>query len=546
MPAAAAPFYYLDNFRAALDWLSCRYQDLLAPDEARFVAVFQRLPLPSAALLVRMATRRGDLFRTDRLAYAEIGCPRAAATALIDAGLLDPAPTLSWTEWQRLLTKAELAAAFCVPPNLRRACKPQVVQYLQATRDPTRALAAWSAQGAELIYRLSAQGLCERLRILFFGNFRQDWSELVLTDLGVYRYERVRIEAGARAFGRREEIDQFLALYRCREQLRAGAPAAQVLAEMPPPLSGCEWIEARRVRLLMRTAQQFEREGQLRAALGAYDACDDPHSKIRAIRVLEKLGCWPEAWDQLQRLESGCTSEPARQLSERIRRRLSRRLGYAIGPAPSAAAWPTLRIEMARPAQPGALESMVAERLACAEAPAFYVENSLLNSLLGLWGWEAIFAPVPGAFFHPFQAAPADLLAADFGSRRAEQLAVCRASLDSGSYRAAILRVFREKAGLASPFVAWGTLTAELLDLALECIPAAHLRLYFEHILADIRANGAGLPDLIQFFPRQRRYRLIEVKGPGDRLQNNQLRWLSRCAAAGIEVAVCKVAWAGA
>jgi len=173
----------------------------------------------------------------------------------------------------------------------------------------------------------------------------------------------------------------------------------------------------------------------------------------------------------------------------------------------------------------------------------FYVENALLNSLLGLWCWEAVFAPLSGAFLHPFQAAPADLLAHQFCARRESQLAACRASLESGDYRERILRTFRDKAGLASPFVAWDLLTPELLALALECIAPEHLRCCFERILADIGANRAGLPDLIQFFPRERRYRLIEVKGPGDRLQDNQTRWLDFCAANGIDAAVCKVTW---
>jgi hypothetical protein len=36
---------------------------------------------------------------------------------------------------------------------------------------------------------------------------------------------------------------------------------------------------------------------------------------------------------------------------------------------------------------------------------------------------------------------------------------------------------------------------------------------------------------------------LIEVKGPGDRLQDNQIRWLSFCVAREIPVCVCKVSW---
>src|SRR2546430_1838314 len=50
----------------------------------------------------------------------------------------------------------------------------------------------------------------------------------------------------------------------------------------------------------------------------------------------------------------------------------------------------------------------------------------------------------------------------------------------------------------------------------------SHLEACFMRILSDIRANRCGLPDLVQFWPGERRYRLIEVKGPGDRLQDNQ------------------------
>jgi len=543
MPESAHRFYYHENFGKVLAWLRQRYEDLLAPEERHFIDLFFSLPLGPAALLVRMITRRGGLFRSGRLVYEEIGCPRAPAAALVEAGLLDPHPSLGWSEWQRLLTKAELASLFEVPCCLRRLPKPQLLQYVQATRDATHALSLWSARSQEGIYRLIVAPLCERLRILFFGNFRQDWSELVLTDLGIYRYESVAIDARARAFQTREQVEQFYSLYACRELLHAGAPVARVLEQIPPALPECEWIEARRVRLVLQTAQRLEQAGQWSEALAAYQRCSHPRAQIRAVRILEKQGQWQDAWERLALIEPSGAGEPVQQLSDRIRRRLTRRrVGCGAKSRRSSHAWPTFRIEIARGSE-SAVEPLAAQHLASREAPVFYVENALLNSLLGLWCWEAIFAPVPGAFFHPFQAAPADLLAPEFCLRRAAELAACRASLDHGEYRERILRTFQDKAGLASPFVAWDRLTPQLLSLALECIAAEDLRRCFERILADIPANRAGLPDLIQFFPQERRYRLIEVKGPGDHLQDNQIRWLGFCASAGIEAAVCKVDW---
>src|ERR1700749_3968145 len=106
------PFYYLENFTTALGWLQQRDGDLLSETEVGFIERFQRLPLQSSALLVRMLGRRGDLFRTEKLRYEEIGCARAAATALMEAGWVDGAPVLTVAELGRVLRKVELQRMF--------------------------------------------------------------------------------------------------------------------------------------------------------------------------------------------------------------------------------------------------------------------------------------------------------------------------------------------------------------------------------------------------------------------------------------------------
>ncbi|MNT23037.1 VRR-NUC domain protein [compost metagenome] len=154
-----------------------------------------------------------------------------------------------------------------------------------------------------------------------------------------------------------------------------------------------------------------------------------------------------------------------------------------------------------------------------------------------------MFAPLPGAFFHPFQRGPADLDAPDFHARRQAHFEVCLAQLDTPAYRDVILRRYADKAGVQSPFVFWGALSETLLAQALDCLPAAHLKLFFARLLRDVKANRTGLPDLVRFWPAERRYELIEVKGPGDKLQDNQIRWLQYCVAHGMPVRVCHVSW---
>jgi len=172
-----------------------------------------------------------------------------------------------------------------------------------------------------------------------------------------------------------------------------------------------------------------------------------------------------------------------------------------------------------------------------------YVENGLINSLFGLLCWDAIFAPIPGAFFHDFQYGPADLESPYFYERRRDRFAECFAELESGRYKDIIRKRLSVKAGIQAPFVAWGLLSRSLLECALRCFPASHLRLWLEWIVRDVVENRAGFPDLVQFWPDEQRYRMVEIKGPGDRLQDNQRRFLEFCRQHEMPVFVCRVRW---
>src|SRR5579859_1032204 len=112
MSSHPRPFYYLENFVTALKWLQTRYADLLSESERAFMETLPSLPRESAGLLVRMIGRQGDLFRTSKLNYPEIGCPIQAAGALIELGWVDEQPELTLQELARLLRKSELQRAF--------------------------------------------------------------------------------------------------------------------------------------------------------------------------------------------------------------------------------------------------------------------------------------------------------------------------------------------------------------------------------------------------------------------------------------------------
>ncbi|ANN66037.1 VRR-NUC domain-containing protein [Bordetella bronchialis] len=605
-PPADRRFYYLHNFQFALDWILARYDDLLDIAERDFIARFPLLPLAARALLVRLLMRKGPVFRMDGLVYTEIGCVRTAARPLLDLGWLDPDPVLTLDQVFHLLKRAELPGFFhAIDARIpARATKtswmdglrplwPRAHRWSEWKRGgglPSREGAWRGADGSDQeaatrtadlddqayeqapasgyaaekarehapavfhseddtcdVVAVGIAGMVERFRLMFFGNLRQAWSEFVLADLGIFRYENVAFPLEARAFQAREDVDTYLRLHRQRESFESGEPWENVWTAVHAEAPANPWLARRRDKLLFALGRHCESRQAWPEAQRIYRSCGYPGTRHRLARVLEHSGDHAGAMALAEQALLSPENEAETQLMQRLHARASRRLQAVrerTGPAWTSP--PRTDLLLARPTPFLSVEHATREALSRPDAPVFYVENTLVTGLFGLLCWPAVFLPVAGAFFHPYQRGPADLHGPDFVESRRAAFQECLARLDDGTHRAAIMDVFHAKAGIQSPFVSWHALDADLLRLALDCVPAAHMKRWFQRVLADIGNHCTGWPDLIQFWPGERRYALIEVKGPGDRLQDNQRRTLSYLLAHGIPAGVCHVAWRGA
>jgi hypothetical protein len=325
-PQLDPSLYYLSNFHKALAWLQERHHDLLLAEEQAFLRLFGELALPSQALLVRMIMRKGPHFRASKLVYAEIGCPRHAAQALLNAGWIRNDAELTLTELFDLLRKEELLETFAARAH-RALKKPELLAQLAAEHSQSRSFADWCPGLDEQVYSLAINPLCERLRLMFFGNLQQDWSEFVLADLGIFRYEPVALSADSRVFRQRAEVDCYLALQRCRERGEAGEPVAEVLQQIAALDCATPFLVMRRAKLLFRLGQQLERAGELEHALACYTDCPFAGARLRRIRVLERLGRAAEAHELASQAASAPENEAEAQGLERVLLRLHRQLG---------------------------------------------------------------------------------------------------------------------------------------------------------------------------------------------------------------------------
>jgi hypothetical protein len=543
-----APDYYLSNFQFMLDWVWERYSDLLSEDERFFVSAFNQLERDARCLLVRLSSRKSQLFRRNKLSYTEIICIDSAARQLVDAGLLQADNRLDLQTLAACLTKPELLLLFNEHlPGLKQARKEIIVQQLVDLFPSSRPWQDWTSNQYGAAWYLDNQAIIRTFLLLFFGNAYQDLTEFVLQDLGLYRYEHYLIDHNHRLFQTRAELETYQQMVNLREQLDLvdSIDLLQQLIAQLPAQSANERLERRRAKLCNQIAYELERTGEHLQALQLYEQNNLPPARERRIRLLEKQARFEEAWELLQQLIAAPLNEHELQVGLRMAPRLAKKLDKAFSKKT-----PTSIIELHRELaqledEDGCLlrvEEVVRQQLDSPETPCVYAENALLCGLFGLWLWPEMFRGIEGAFANPFQSAPLDLYQEDFKVRRPGINALI-GSLQTGGYQQVIRQTFKEKQGIANHFVNWSFLTEELLELALQNIPALHLQHIFERLLFDIKNNRSGFPDLIVFYPAQKTYRMIEVKGPGDRIQDNQQRWLDYFSLHQLPAEVCYVRW---
>ncbi|MDR2329146.1 MAG: VRR-NUC domain-containing protein, partial [Comamonas sp.] len=188
-------YYYLHNFERALQWLGQRYGDVLDAQEQQFLADFAQAPMQSQALMVRMLMRRGPWFRADKLVYDEIPDVHAAAQPLLALGWIDADADMALAELFALHTKPELLQIFANAGLARSLRKADMLAQLTQPSDPRAEQDAeeqvqpyhrWHPQAEHAAWRVTVGELAEGLRLMFFGNLHQDWSEFVLADLGIF------------------------------------------------------------------------------------------------------------------------------------------------------------------------------------------------------------------------------------------------------------------------------------------------------------------------------------------------------------------------
>lgn len=550
-PVVLPEGYYEENFAAVLLTVRERYGDLLREDEIAFAAGWAERTQPARRLYVRLISRKGPVLRRDRLRYEEIPDLDGALGELAAAGYADAAEDVPAAELLPLALKDELLgiAAELLDDDTRPARAARKDDVLLALAENAEdGVLKGALLGRFAVVRPLHLEHVRTYRLLFFGNLGQDLTEFVLRDLGVVRFESYELSRELRLFPTRQAIDDALDLRGCRDavfvlladgELAAARDVARTVLER----GGWDPTSRRTLdSLLSHVARELERAGDYEEALRLYEEATAPPARERRARVLAHLGRPDESLGLCAEIRRAPRDETEVAFAPGFEERLRRKLGEDV-PRRQRRRRPTAALEVEK--RDGAtVETLALEALAEDGSPGFFAENWLWRSIFGLAFWDVVFAPVPGAFQHPFQYGPLDLSTPEFRAARAALVEDRLAELQTlAAPGPRLLGVYDEKYGTGNRLVAWGEELRDAIELALSRLHGGHVAAVSDRLSRDLKRYRRGLPDLFVLRDGEPGFELVEVKGPGDQLRPEQKAWIDYLNENGLPASILRVSF---
>ncbi|KAH7921382.1 hypothetical protein BV22DRAFT_1198248 [Leucogyrophana mollusca] len=172
-----------------------------------------------------------------------------------------------------------------------------------------------------------------------------------------------------------------------------------------------------------------------------------------------------------------------------------------------------------------------------------HCETQVLHMMFGLLFWDIIFSPIPGAFETPYQSAPLDIAEDSFYHSRKDAIEQRLSDIENGGAVEIVKRIdgeHREK-GTWCVGVKWETFTSEDLVDIVNCLGGQALSVICRVFCEDYAGRCSGGPDLFLWNAEKGICKFVEVKGPGDSLQENQKVWIDLLLRAPVAVELCHV-----
>jgi hypothetical protein len=580
------PKYYLEYFEYLLNFVQKKYTHILNEEEANFLTKFYALTEDEKCLFIRFTNRTGSFFRTEKLKYAEIENIPEVLNVLIQKGFVEPLDAshivqagevldvfnksellemakmlnletrgkaswkkeevLDWLlevgDWEEIL---ELIEATEPPPAPRGgAFSPNLESNFVSKAPP---LGAGGASVAVIKVGFSTE--VAMMKFLFFGSRHGDMTEFVTRDLGFQNYEKFDEDKMVAYFQTRQEVEDKFKVSIAREDFYLMQQADIESIEIYNWFM--DWADTHRKdlseiaqptfeRFTLRVATHLEKKKSLDEALEVFRMTEEPPSRERQVRILDKQKNKEEARALCEMMILDYKNANEQFFAEDyLNRLLAKKSKKAVTQHLHNSESVTIDISWKRQVEFGVIDYYEQRGM-----KATFTENHLWRSLFGLLFWDIIFDTDTLAIHHPLQRSPSDLFKPTFFEKRKERMEERLLMLeDEDATTVYMNRIFFEKFGITNPLVDWFGGLFPLILTVLEKLSAEQISLIMLEMARSLRENVRGFPDL--FIWSDGEYSFIEVKSPTDSLSNQQLYWLRFFESINVRSKVLRVEWGG-
>ena len=557
------PKYYLEYFQYLINFVQKKYAHILNDAEQSFLAQFEALTEDEKCLFIRFTNRTGSFFRTEKLKYTEIENIPEVLNSLIQKDFVESLThehVIQAGEVLDIFNKTELiemAKMLNLETKGKASMKKEeVLDWLMEVGDWEEIVELLNYQDFTEIHALPHSVVkvgfeteVAMLKFLFFGSRHGDMTEFVTRDLGFQNYEKYDEDKMVAYFQTRQEVEDKFKVSIAREDFYLMQQADIETIEIYNWFM--DWADTHRKdlseiaqptfeRFTLRVATHLEKKKSLDEALEVFRMTEEPPSRERQVRILEKLKNKEEAKALCEVMLSDYKNANEQFFAEDFLNRLSiKKSKKAVTKHLHNSESVTIDISWKRQVEFGVIDYYEQRGL-----KATFTENHLWRSLFGLLFWDIIFDTDTLAIHHPLQRSPSDLFKPTFFEKRKEKMEERLLMLeDEDATTVYMNRIFFEKFGITNPLVDWYGGLFPLILTVLEKLSAEQLTLIMLEMARSLRENLRGFPDLFMWGDGE--YSFVEVKSPTDSLSNQQLYWLRFFERINVRSKVLRVEWGG-
>ncbi|KAL8122253.1 hypothetical protein AgCh_018846 [Apium graveolens] len=173
-----------------------------------------------------------------------------------------------------------------------------------------------------------------------------------------------------------------------------------------------------------------------------------------------------------------------------------------------------------------------------------HAESGIWLTIFGLLMWDVMFTDVPNVFRNLYQTAPLDMDTDSFYEARKSLVESLLQNVKNGMAEEILITSWQLHFGTACRGVKWDNHSLSDLRAIVTCIGGPCLASICRHLAQDYRSWSSGMPDLLLWRfngDTSGEAKLVVVKGPRDRLSEQQRAWLLFLMDAGFNAEICKV-----